>query len=148
MGWERFEERKPKETTFFMVTLRVAPGRPVAYLSFNKLLIRQVIKRQTWCDLFFDRDAKRIGVRFLGGATDINSYRINIYNGSDGTFRAQARTCVQSFLKACDLSRRLEGRTYHAALKHDPAEQMWWFDVAPLFNGGASGFASREERKT
>ena len=127
--WERFEQRKPKEGHYFMVSLVADATRREGYLAFNKLVQQQVLRGHPWCDLFFDRLGRRIGVRFLPEAADMNSYHVGIYPAPG---RTQARISLRGFLKHHGLLDGMAKRTFHAELKHDPLESLWWFSVAPL----------------
>ena len=128
MSWERFEGHKLKAGSTFVVTLNVDRKMRGAYLGFNQPIREQLLPGRRYCDLFFDRTRRRVGLRLLECPRDFNSYLIGIYR-ANGKPEAQARVYLVAFLKAWGLLAALKGRSYRAELKRDTDQDVWWFSV-------------------
>ena len=135
MTWERFEERKTHGCEGFVVTVVLTHSHSVPYLSFNKAVREQVLRDHSFCDLFIDRDRKRLGLRFLRQPTDLNSYKIASYKSPAQPCGA-SRVSMQKAFKAWGFWQNRYQRSFSRLLKNDPVQDLWWLDITPLFNGG------------
>lgn len=133
MSWQRFEERKAHGYRGYVVTLGCYQNRKktAVKLYVNNFIRRQLLGNRAFVDVFVNPDAQAVGMRFLESPTDQSSYRFCDRKSCKGSLSFSITRLAQEL----GILEPLRPKPYRAELKHDPADGIYWFSVAPLLNG-------------